>query len=71
MAGCYHHREGDIYCRIAIGVGHYVSEANEGFSLTIARAIALRVIKKLYPERGARCAVQTALNIDVPTTTHG
>jgi hypothetical protein len=62
MTRRYVYRQTNIYRRIAITVSHYVSRANEGFSLTKSRRMALGVIKKLYPERCVRRAVQTALN---------
>jgi hypothetical protein len=43
--------QGDIYRRVATPVGRYVSRTNEGLSLTIARRMALGIIKKFYSER--------------------
>jgi hypothetical protein len=62
MTRLHIYRQSDIYRRIAIAVGHYVSRANEGFALTKTGRMALGVIKKFYPERRVRRAVQTALN---------
>ena len=70
MAGCYHHREGDIYCRIAIGVGHYVSRANEGLSLPVTKWVTLRVGKKFYSEGCVRHTIQTPLNVCVTATAY-
>ena len=69
MTGSYRHRKGDIYRRIAIAVGRYVSRANKSFSLAKSGRMALGAIKKFYPERSVRRAVQAALNACVTTAT--
>jgi hypothetical protein len=63
------YREGDIYWRIAISVGHYVGRTDEGLSLTVARNVALGVIKKFYSEHCIRCSVEAALNRCATATT--
>ena len=40
----------NTYRRITVAVSHYVRRANESFSRTIARRMALMVIKKLDSE---------------------
>jgi len=63
----YGYGEINIDRRIAIGVGGYVSRANEGLSLAITQWVALWIVEKFYSEGRARCAVQSALNIGAAT----
>ena len=63
--------QSDIDRRIAIGIGRYVTEANEGLSLAITKWVTLHVVKEFYSEGCTRGAVQTALNKDTATTTDG
>jgi hypothetical protein len=67
---CLHgYGQSDIDRRITTGIGRYVSRADKGLSLAITECVTCRVVKKFYSEGRARCAVQTALNIGVATTT--
>ncbi len=68
MTRLYNHRKSHINGRIAIGIGRYVTRANEGLSLAITQGVTQRVLKKFYSEGCTRCAIQTALNIDVTAT---
>jgi hypothetical protein len=47
----------NTYRRITVAVSYYVRRANESFSRTIARRMALMVIKKLDSEGRIWCTV--------------
>src|SRR5437016_6188884 len=55
--------------RSAIGISRHVRRANESFSRTIARRMALMIIKKLDSEGPTRRAVQARLNSRPTATT--
>jgi len=63
-------REIDVYRRIAIAVGHYVSRANKGLSLAIIQGVTLRIVKKFYPKCRIRRGIQAALNVGVTATAY-
>jgi hypothetical protein len=64
-------RESDSYRRTTIAVGHYVGRANKGFSLTVARGVALGISEKFYPEGRVRRAIQATLNGRATAATMG
>ena len=61
----------NIDWRSTIATGRYVRRANESFSRTIARRMALVIIKKFDSKGPISHAVQTPLDGRAATITHG